>query len=223
MGEGYDQDFAMEMKTINSKMAFVFMHYCEVMIAYTYENWSVVREILPLIRKLEKESEGYFNMGYIFTWNAICHYELYLASGNRKHRREGRRCHFKVKKWTANGTVMLSGASKLLKAMESLCVKKAPMERVEKVFKEAFMALAANRNRYFEAVANERLARMFLSEDRGAPKGLKYLERSIDLYTRWGATAKAGWLKKRYRQSSVPSKCATYGLTQSEDLEGSSD
>lgn len=203
MGEAFDENFALEMKSINSKMAFLFMNYSELMVAYTYDNWSLVETTLPLIRKLEKESDGYFPKGYIFTWSAICHYELYLANGKRKHRREARRCHCQVQKWEASGTVILSGVVKLLDAVKSLCVKEAPMGEVETAFEGAFGALAANKNRFFEALANERLAKLYLGnhESAGAPKGRRYLERAIDLYTRWGAIAKAEWLKKRYGQS----------------------
>lgn len=175
----------------------------ELILAYTYEDWNVVQTNLPLIRKLEKEVEGYFCTGFNYSWNAVCHYELYLMTGKKKHKKEARRCHSKVTKWATTGTIMLSGANKWLAAVEALCMKQLPLDELEILFKEAFVALAANKNRYFEALATERLARLCLSADADGAKGQRYLERAIHLYRRWGALAKANWLEKRYSQSTI--------------------
>lgn len=202
MGEAFDQDFSMEMKNVNSKIALFAAHICELKLAYTYENWDDALRILPLSRQLEKDGEGYFDIGFSYSWIAASHYELYLASGKRKHKREGRRCHSKVTKWATSGTVMLSGVSEWLEAVEGLCAKNNSVEEVEALFEGAFAALAANKNTFFEALANERLARLFLTEQRpevqDVSKGHKYLQRAIRLYSRWGALAKAEWLKERY-------------------------
>lgn len=198
VGEAFDESLATNMGNINSKVAIYGLHIDKLILAYTYEEWGLAEENLPFIRKLENEAEGYFTMGFNCSWTAACHYELYLISGKRKNKREGRRCHSKVKKWATTGTVMLSGANKWLAAIEALCVKKRPAEDVERMFKQAFVALAENGNRYFEALASERLARLYLTEAKQEEKGLAYLDRAIYLYRRWGALAKVKWLERRY-------------------------
>ena len=87
--------------------------------------------------------------------------------------------------------------------MESLCVKKAPSDEVDSMVEAAFTACAESKCRYFEALANERLARLYFDEEPEETKGAKYLNRAIDLYRSWGALAKVEWLenKERYRYS----------------------
>lgn len=198
MGEAFDDDFAMEIESSNSRTAVYIWRKCETMVAYGYEDWDHLRELLPLNRKLEEEGQGCFTMGFNYSCNALSHYELYQEGGERKHKREGRRIHKTVQKWATTGTVMLAGMNKLLTATESLCVRKAPVHEVEVLFEEAIVALAKNRNKYFEALATERLARLYLTEDMQSVKGRMYLASAVDLYKRWGASAKADWLKERY-------------------------
>ena len=173
---------------------------CEMMIAYTYEKWDIVRNTLLFFRKHEKVLAGIFDAGFIYTLAAACHYDLYRAHGARRHKREGRRAHRKVEKWAATGTEMLSGPSKFLAAMKSLCAKKAPLDEVDSMFEAAFTACAESKCRYFEALANERLARLYFHEEPEETKGEKYLKRAIYLYRSWGALAKAEWLENKERQ-----------------------
>lgn len=203
MGEAFDEDYTMDIEALNSITANFVWRKCEEIVAYTYEDWDRLDDLLKLNRKFEKEGEGYFLAGFNLGWDALSHYELYLLNGKRKHKREGQRIHKCIKKWVTNGTVIFAGLNKLLIATESMCVKKSPKQQVKKLFQDAFVALATNKNRFYEALANERLARLFLTEDPQATKGHKYLSRAVNLYTRWGALAKVDWLKKRYAQASI--------------------
>jgi hypothetical protein len=202
-GEALDDECSLEIGTINSKTALFNQNMSEMMIGYTYEKWDIVRNTLPFFRKHEKAMAGMFVVGFMYTFAAACHYDLYRAHGVRKHKREGRRAHRKVKNWATTGTEMLSGPNKFLAAMESLCVKNAPSNEVDSMFEAAFTACAESKCRYFEALANERLARLYFDEEPEETKGAKYLKRAIDLYRSWGALAKAEWLenKERYRHS----------------------
>ena len=202
-GEALDDEFSLEIGAINSKIALFTQNLGEMVIGYTYEKWDIVRNTLPFFRKHEKCSEGVFTEGFNYTFAAACHYDLYRAHGARKNRREGRRAHRKVQNWATTGTEMLSGPNKFLAAMESLCVKKAPSDEVDSMFEAAFTACAESKCRYFEALANERLARLYFDEEPEETKGAKYLKRAIYLYRSWGALAKADWLEnnERYRHS----------------------
>jgi hypothetical protein len=202
-GEALDDEFSLEIRAINSKMALFNENASEMMMGYTYEKWGIVRKTLPFFRKHENSFAGVFSVGFSYTWAAACHYDLYRTHGTRKHRKEGRRAHRKVEKWATTGTEMLSGPNKFLAAMESLCVKKASLDEVDNMFEAAFTACAESNCRYFEAIANERLARLYFDEEPDETKGVRYLKRAIDLYRRWGAKAKAEWLenKERYRHA----------------------
>lgn len=202
IGEAFDENFSREIKASNCKSALISLHMSEVVLAYEYEDWGFARETLGLNRALQKETEGHFCAGFNYSWWAASHYELFLATGRRKHKKEGRRCHAKVQKWATTGTVMLAGVNKWLTAMESMCVKKAALSDVESLFQEACAALAEKKNSLFEALATERLARLYLTEGTDSAKGLQYLAMAVDLYRRWGALAKAEWLEKRYSQRS---------------------
>ena len=136
-------------------MALFSENQCEMMMGYTFKKWDIVRNTLPFFRKHEKFNAGKCLMGVSTnTWAAVYHYDLYRAHGARKHRREGWRAHRKVEKWATTGTEMLSGPNKFLAAMESLCVKKAPLVEVDSMFEAAFTACAESKCRYFEALAN---------------------------------------------------------------------
>lgn len=198
-GEVIDKDYAMDLEEIvNARAGICVWRRCEHMVAYTYEDWDHVTELLPINRQFERESAGYFAAGFTLGWDAISHCELYLANGKRTHKKEFRRIHKKIHTWAETGTVMLSGLDNWLAALKSLCFKKASVLEIEKLFQEAFMSLAGNKNAYFEALATERLARMYLSEDMLSVKGRMYLTQAVELYKCWGALAKAEWLEQRY-------------------------
>ncbi|KAI2506900.1 hypothetical protein MHU86_7492 [Fragilaria crotonensis] len=108
-----------------------------------------------------------------------------------------------MKKWATTGTAMLAGPNTFLEAMEALCVKKAPVDQVEIMFEKAASACAAGRCRVFEALSNERLARLFRGEKPNTSKRSKYLKRAAELYRSWGASAKAEWLENRHDHEST--------------------
>jgi hypothetical protein len=192
-----NDEFAKRIIDVGSKLAFCLFKCNELMVAYTFENWDVVQITLPILRRHEKDAAGHFTIGYICTWVALCHYDLYRAEGQRSHKREGRRAHHQVKKWATTGTEILDGPHHLLNAMESLCVNKAPLDQVEVMFATAMRACAEGRCVYFEALANERLARLFHDEVADEAKARTYLNRAVSLYRNWGALAKADRLMAR--------------------------
>jgi len=202
-GEALDDELSLEIRATKSDLALSMEGGYELMMGYTFENWDIVKKTLPFLRKHETARIGHFCLGFCYTWVAACHYDLYRAHGTRKHRREGRRAHRKVKKWATTGTEMLLGPNKFLAAMESLCVKKASLEEVDSMFETAFTACAESNCRYFEAIANERLARLYFDEEPDETKGEKYLKRAIYLYRSWGALAKAEWLENKERYLNV--------------------
>lgn len=190
----------MNPKENQPKMAFFAIISCQVIIGYSYADWDLLQKVLPLARKYEKEGEGYFTQGFNLTWAGLSHYDLYRATGKRQHRREGRRAYHKMKKWVANGTVMLLGPLHLLAAMDSLCVTMAPLHEVDNLFDAALVVLSESKCIFFEALGNERLAKLYLTEEVDEAKGTRYLDIAIGLYQRWGALAKVKWLETRYKQ-----------------------
>ena len=196
-GEVMNDEFSKRIIDLGSKRAFAILKWNELTLGYTFENWDVVRQTLPILRTHEKDAAGHFTIGHYCTWTALCHYDLYRTDGNRKHKREGRRAHSQVRKWATTGTEILDGPHHLLNAMESLCVNKASLDEVEVMFDTAMRACAEGRCVYFEALANERLARLFLDDLPDDAKARAYLNRAVKIYRNWGAVAKADSLEKR--------------------------
>jgi hypothetical protein len=192
-GEAVDNGFILKFGL--ATLAVVFSN---LVLGFSYEDWESTKNNLVGIRNLLSDKNGFFGMGIMLTFTAACHYEIYFMEGNKKHKRDGRRVHCKVTKWATTGTDMLIGPNCFLRAMEILCVEGAPADQVEIAFEKAADACAAQRCRLLEALANERLARLFRSEESNAGKCVKYLNRAVGLYRTWGAAAKAEWLEKQY-------------------------
>ncbi len=180
---------------MDSKVALVKASRCQVILGFVYEDWQAVKLHLSIVQHNEKELAGYFSSGFTLTWRAACHYEIYYTDGICRHKRDGRRAHRQVEKWARTGTTMLIGPSSFLHAMEALCVKRAPLDQVEILFERAASECAARRCRFFEALSNERLARLFRRDAPSKTKRSKYLKRAAELYRGWGAVAKAEWLE----------------------------
>ncbi len=185
------------MQHLDSKVATLSVSFFRLLLGFVYEDWQAVKHNLPIAFKYRMEAEGYFTTGFFYTWIAACHYDIYYTERISKHKREGRRAHRKVYKWATTGTEMLVGPNSFLHAMESLCVKKAPGTQVEIMFEKSASACAAGRCRFFEALSNERLARLFRHDETNTTKRSKYLRRAVELYRTWGAVAKAEWLEKQ--------------------------
>ncbi|KAI2503942.1 histidine kinase [Fragilaria crotonensis] len=196
-GEAGDDELAHKVHQMDSKVILVHASRCHVILGFVYEDLQTVKIHLPIIQKYKKELQGYFTSGFMVAWCAACHYEIYYTDGISRHKRDGRRAHRRVKKWATSGTTMLVGPSYFLDAMEGLCVTQAPADQVEVLFVNAASACAAGRCRVFEALSNERLARLFRRDEPDTTKRLKYLKRATDLYRSWGAVAKAEWLENR--------------------------
>jgi hypothetical protein len=205
-GEALDDDFVYELHVIDSKLSLFGLNQNEMMIAYAFEDWNKVKQTLPIFRKFEHDSIGYYAVGFSYTWSAICHYELYRVNKCRKHRVEGRRAHEKVRKWAVTGTVMLEIPHQFLNAMKYLCYmdrkKKVNIDfdGVEICFRNV-MTIARNaRYHLFEALANEVLGKFFLERETLSgqiEKSLSYLTRAIGLYNEWGAYSKANFLSEK--------------------------
>ena len=205
-GEAVDDEFSLELCTVDSKIAGVTVCLCSLLLGYIHEDWGIIESNLPFLRRNQDQMEGYFTMGCLLTWTAACHYEIFLSTGISKHVRYARRSHRTVNKWATTGTDMLLGPNCFLKAMEHLCVKRAPSEQIEVWFVKASNACAVGHYRAFEALSLERLARFFHREKPNSVKCLDYAIKASDLYRRWGALAKADMLEKQYhpRSGEVP-------------------
>lgn len=196
-GEAVDHKFTLMQEEVDSQVAVLTESICCVKLGFLYEDWETAKKNLPVVRKYISDIEGFFSTGLLLTFTAACHYDIYHTHRISKHKREGRRDHRKFNKWAASGTDMLVGLKCFLCAMECLCVERAPLDQVEIMFGKAASACASRRCILFEALSNERLARLFLVE-KSSVKHSKYLKRACELYRSWGAVAKADWLEQRH-------------------------
>jgi hypothetical protein len=208
-GEALDDDFVHELHVIDSKLSLFGLNQNEMMIAYAFEDWNKVAQTLPIFRKYEHDSIGYYAVGFSYTWAAICHYELYRSHKRRKHRVEGRRAHSKVRKWAVTGTVMLEVPHQFLNAMEYLSSldKKTKtdteLDEVETRFRNVITIASNARYHYFEALANEVVGKFFLDDEKSSKhnkKAVLYLTQAIDLYNEWGAYAKGNFLSEKLQE-----------------------
>ncbi|KAI2506904.1 PhoQ sensor [Fragilaria crotonensis] len=212
-GEAVDDELTRALHQSDSKVVLMITSVCHLILGFVYEDWQTVKGHLPTAQKHIKDVEGFFTTGFMLTWIAACNYDLYYGYGISRHKRDGRRAHRRVKKWATSGTIMLVGPSTFLDAMEGLCVKNAPVEQVEILFEKAVSACAAARCRFFEALSNERLARLFRSEEPNITKRLTYLKRAANLYRSWGAVAKAEWLENGDDDYTSPSDLVVDSLS----------
>ncbi len=202
-GDAVDDEFSHALYQMDSKVVRINASSCHMILGYVYEDWQIVKSHLPIIEAYKKDVEGYFITGFLLTWCAACHYDIYFSDKKIRHKRDGRRSHRRVKKWATTGTTMLVGPSTFLEAMEGLCVKQAPVDQVEIMFEKAASECAAGRCRFFEALSNERLARLSRREEPNTIKHSKYLKRAAELYRSWGAVAKAECLENRHDHESA--------------------
>jgi hypothetical protein len=194
-GEAFDDGFAFAVREIDSKMALLNVHIMESIVAYAFEDYEFVKNSLCYISKNEFEMKGYFSYGFFQTWLATFHYDFFWCTGIRKHRKLARKAHQNVRHWVATGTEMLKGPNSFFDAMESLCSKRSLAE-LETAFQHAALVCAASRCRFFEAVAYERLGRLFLASQPNTGDHLSFFQRAVELYRRWGAHAKANHLER---------------------------
>jgi hypothetical protein len=141
-------------------------------------------------------------MGFIQTWMAIFHYESYLTTGKRMHRRLARRSHQKI----FIGPKMLIGPNCLLDAMAQLCLYKSSSDELVIDFEEAAKGCLISRCRIFEALAYERLAKVLRTRD--PPDVARcniYQNLAVTVYREWGANAKAKHLENKFRKCDINS------------------
>jgi hypothetical protein len=167
----------------------------ESIVSYVFDDIEFVTKNLSFIAKHESEMRGHFITGFFQTWLAIFHYECFNLTGKLKHRRLARISHQRVRRWASTGTEMLLGPNHFLNAMETVCVKKSPMEEIELCFRDA--ATICNKSRYclFEALAYERLAKYLYAREPDGEHHNIFRNRSVKLYRSWGALEKANHLE----------------------------
>ena len=203
-GEALDEAFACNIDSIDSKLALMCFHIMESIVNYVFDEIEYMRNNLSLITRYGNEAQGHFSMGFIQTWLAIFHYESYLITGKRMHRRLARTSHRKVSFWSKTGTEILSGPNCLLDAMAQLCTYKSSSEEVIFSFEEAAKACLISNCRLLEALAYERLAKVLRTY---APSEVNrcniYQNQAIEVYRKWGAIAKAEHLENHFRKSMI--------------------
>jgi hypothetical protein len=201
-GEALDEEFAISMQEIDSKMALLNLHLMEAIVSYTFDDLEFTANNLPYINKHEKEMRGYFAMGFIQSWLSTFHYESYLTTGKRVHRRLARASHRRVHMWATTGTTMLLGPNRFLDAMASLCCPTTEMtcdEDLIHIFQDAASICSASRCQLFEALSYERLAKALYARNSKETRHCLYQNQAVRLYRKWGAKEKANHLQRIFQ------------------------
>jgi hypothetical protein len=197
-GEALDEEFACSLNAINSKLALVLLNLTEAIINYIFDGDLYALNNLSYLTKNENELQGFFARAFGLMWLSLFHYERYLVTGKRVHKRFGRKFHRKVNYWATTGTHTLHGPNRLLDAMANLSVIKSSPDELILNFQDAANACAAGKCRLLEALAYERLAKVLYIQE---PKKCHYRihsNRSVTLYRKWGAAAKANHLENKF-------------------------
>jgi hypothetical protein len=200
-GEALDDGFVYSINSMDSKLSLVCLNISESIANYLFGEIEFMASNLSSITKYGNEVQGHFSTGYIQTWIAIFHYESYLTTGKRMHRRLARRSHQKIHYWSKSGTEMLYGPSCLLDAMTQLCIYRASSDELVIGFEEAAKGCRISRCRLFEALAYERLAKVLRThEPPDAGRCIIYRNHAVAVYRKWGAIAKADHLENKFRK-----------------------
>jgi hypothetical protein len=199
-GEALDENFTFSIHEVDSKMALMSLYMMESIVSYVFDDDAGVQRNLEFITKHGNEFQGYFTMGFGQTWLSLFHYERFLATGKRKHRRLGRKSHRRVKHWADTGTTMLCGPKGFLDAMAMLCVLKAPCDALIVSFQDAASACASSHSPLFEGLVYVRLAKVLQTHDIHGERHLMYRNRAVKVYRRWGAYTVANYLENKSLQ-----------------------
>jgi hypothetical protein len=185
-----DEGFVKTLEDIDSKMALVNLYLMEAIVCYMFDDSNYAGKNLSYLNKYESELQGYFTMGFIQTWLATFHYECFLATGHRFHKKLARKSHRRVQYWSSTGTKMLHGPHQFLDAMSMLCAwNAAPCEDLVERFQHAASTCASSHCLILEALAYERLAKFLYKHD--LQECHVYQNQAMMLYRKWGAFAKA--------------------------------
>jgi hypothetical protein len=201
-GEALDEAFACNIKSMGSKYAIMSLLMYESIISYVFDDFENIQNNLSFITICGKEAQGHFSTGFIQIWLAVFHYDSYLTTGKRMHRRLARISHRKVHFWSKTGTETLYGPNCLLNAIADLCIRKSSSKEIISSFEEAAKACHIGKIPLFEALAYERLSRVVGKDDPSEMNRYDtYKGQAIAVYRKWGAIAKAEHLEKDTRHA----------------------
>jgi hypothetical protein len=201
-GEALDEEFVCSIKEINSKLALVILNLTEAIINYIFDGNLYALNNLSYLTRNEKELQGFFTKAFGLMWLSLFHYERYLVTGKRVHKRFGRKFHRKVNYWATSGTHTLHGPNRLLDAMAQLCKSKvSKTENLILCFQSAANDCAAGQCRLLEALAYERLAKVLYALDPRNCCHRIHSDRAVELYRDWGAIAKADHLERIFKEN----------------------
>jgi hypothetical protein len=194
-GEAIDDTFPLMLQLFDSKIAIFRFKQYQMMTAYLFENWDLMSTCLSYLKENEKTLVEAVPIDFSHTWAAVCSYDLYIKTGNKRFMKEGHHARRKVKTWADTGMKILKAPSVLLNAMASLCNKKTSWIQIELNFKDAINSCSDSKCLIFEAIGAERLSKYFLTTGLDQNKADEYRNKAIEIYEKLGAFQKADWLK----------------------------
>jgi hypothetical protein len=191
-GEALDEAFACSISSVDSKLAIMSHHLMESIVSYLFDDFTAMRENLSLITKYGNEAQGHFSMAFVQTWLALFHYECYLNTGKRIHRRFARASHQRVHMWSKPGTEILHGLNLMLNSMAELCMSKSSSDDLIFSIEKAANGCHSGKCLLFEALAYTRLAKVLHKGDPSESDRYKiYQNKAVAVYRKWGAIALA--------------------------------
>lgn len=162
-----------------------------IVLAYHFEDVESLMYLLSEYDSFESNSGGHFMVYIIKFYVGMGYMVLYRIFVKRSYKEKARKIARQLRKWTRDGCVNTRPLSALLEA--ELKTVDAGSDEFLAAFYDAIHAARDAQNCCLEALAHERISR-FLHYDEARP----HMDRALDLYGEWGASAKVAHLEKSF-------------------------
>ena len=199
----------------DNAMALITLCKQRLFLAYHFDDLELAQQMAGMMKGKLVQAEGTsVKLPLLVFLKGLTALAFVRSSGKRKYKREAQSAVTRMEKWVKNGAVNSYHLLLILKA-ESQAVKQGSRgEDVRAAFNLAIRVCGRSGFLQDKALANERAGVYHVRKD-DEYHARMYLEQAIELYSEWGALAKAIYLKRKF------AAFLSIEASQSESLNGS--
>jgi predicted ATPase len=162
-----------------------------IVLAYHFEDVESLMYLLAEYDSFESNSVGHFMVYVVKFYVGMGYMVLYRIFVKRSYKEKARKIARQLRKWTRDGCINTRPLAALLEA--ELKTVDTGSDEFLAAFYDAIHAARDSQNVCLEALAHERISR-FLHYD----EARQHMDRALDLYGEWGASAKVAHLEKSF-------------------------
>lgn len=164
-----------------------------LMLAYYLEDWTVVREMLPLVDGKYSPPKAHYSFYQSYFVCTMCYLELFRRTNDRKLKAKVKQRIKEMQKWVNGGGVNIEPGLEIVKAeFRSLECQQAEM--LDALFQKAAECAGAMGFLQQQAIAHERAAHVFIQLGR-LDMARDHVLCANELYSSWGCHAKVEMLE----------------------------